>query len=136
MYIEEKGWDSEETTNLDVLQIKIPSSGIHLFLTSVNSSTELTRDIWSFESHTGQFLKCKPTRNVPSRPDSSWVTMQTRGRTYLWSCFSTVDSNASFDTNNTLLYYQFNSIIVQPNLRILKILTFFSIAIYSTFLYS
>ena len=57
------------------------NSFFHLFLTSVKSSRKLTRVIWSFGSHSGQFLNYKPTRDVPSRPNSTWAAIQTRGRT-------------------------------------------------------
>ena len=65
------------------LILLLANSFFHLFLTSVNSTTELTRDIWSFGSHSGQFLNCKPTRDVPSRPDPPWAAVQTRRRTHI-----------------------------------------------------
>ena len=58
-------------------------SFFHLFLTTVSSSRKLNRVIWSFGSHSGQFLNYKPTWDVPSRPDSTWAAVQTRGRTLL-----------------------------------------------------
>ena len=55
----------EKISGLIISLIQIPDSFLHLFLTSVNSNGELTRVIWSFTSHLGQFLNCKPTRDVP-----------------------------------------------------------------------
>ena len=44
----------EKISGLIISLIQIPDSFLHLFLTSVNSSRELTRVIWSFRSHLGQ----------------------------------------------------------------------------------
>ena len=65
----------EKISDLIISQTQIPDSFLHLFLTSVNSSRELTWAIWSFRSHLGQFLNYKSTRDVPSRPDSTWASV-------------------------------------------------------------
>ena len=61
----------EKISGLIISLIQIPDLFLDLFLTSVNSSRELTRVISSFRSHLGQFLNYKPARDVPSRPDST-----------------------------------------------------------------
>ena len=66
----------EKISGLIISLIQIPDSFLHLFLTYVNSSRELTRVIWSFKEHLGQFLNYKPTRHVPSRPDSTWASVR------------------------------------------------------------
>ena len=65
----------EKISGLIISLMQIPDSFLHLFLTSVNSSRELTWVIWSLRSHLGQFLNCKPTQDVPSRPDSTWASV-------------------------------------------------------------
>ena len=75
----------EKISGLIISLMKIPDSFLHLFLLSVNSSRELTRVIWTFRSHLGQFLNYKPTRHVPSRPESTWASVlpvQKRERSY------------------------------------------------------
>ena len=46
----------EKISGLIISLTQIPDSFLHLFLTSVNSSRELTRVIWSFRSHLVNFL--------------------------------------------------------------------------------
>ena len=46
----------EKISGLIISLIQILDSFLHLFLTSVNSSRELTRVIWSFRSHLVNFL--------------------------------------------------------------------------------
>ena len=65
----------EKISGLIISLIQIPDPFLHLFLESVNSSRKLTRVIWSFKSHLGQFLNYKPTWDVPSRPDSTWASL-------------------------------------------------------------
>ena len=68
-------------SGLNISQIQILNSFFHLLLTSVNSSRKLIRVIGSLGSHSGQFLNYKPVWDVPSRPDSPWAAVQTRGKT-------------------------------------------------------
>ena len=65
----------EKISHLIISIIQIPDSFLDLLLTFVNSSRELTRVMWSFRSHLGQFLNYKPIRDVPRRPDSTWASV-------------------------------------------------------------
>ena len=65
----------EKISGLISSLIQIPDSFLHLFLTSVNASRELSRVIWSFRSHLDQFLNYKLTWDVPSRPDLTWASV-------------------------------------------------------------
>ena len=81
------------------------NSFFHLFLNSVNSSRKLTRVMWSFGSHSGQFLNYKPTRDVPSRPDSTWAAVQARGRTFWYVLFYKNLIVLHHVDNNFLFYF-------------------------------
>ena len=65
----------DKISGLIISLMQIPDSFLHLFLTSANSCRELTRVIWSFRSQFGQFLNYKPTRDFPSRQDSTWTSV-------------------------------------------------------------
>ena len=89
----------EKISGLIISLIQIPDSFLHLFLTFLDSSRELTRVVWCFRSHLGQFTPKQTRFNL--------------GRSSI--CSKTVKVTRSYHKGLVLKRKRLISIVIQIN---------------------